>query len=180
MKSIRWKPYRRQNSVGQNLISAFTVSGLPTSSWVLLCAVSTSSSSLSLWMRFRFKFFAFLFSYRVELSSLPRRWVQDLALALPLSHGDCDMQPFGVEIFLRSSSFQLISQGPVSLLTCCPFLLFCFDHHMYSIYQFAWRRDLSVWKRDINFEYKDKAKTAALVINYEKRISSDINLSADV
>ena len=52
---------------------------------------------------------------------------------------------------------------------------------MYSIYQFVWRRDLFVGKRDINLEYKeDKAKTAALDINYEKRISSDIILSADL
>ena len=51
---------------------------------------------------------------------------------------------------------------------------------MYLIYQFVSRRYLFVWKRDINLEYKDKAKTAALVINYEKRISSDIILSADL
>ena len=51
---------------------------------------------------------------------------------------------------------------------------------MYLIYQFVSRRYLFVWKRDINLEYKDKAKTAALVSNYEKRISSDIILSADL
>ena len=51
---------------------------------------------------------------------------------------------------------------------------------MYSIYQFVWMRDLFLWKRDINLEYKDRAKTTALVINYEKRISSDIILSADL
>ena len=51
---------------------------------------------------------------------------------------------------------------------------------MYLIYQFVSRRHLFVWKRDINHEYKAKAKTAALVSNYEKRISSDIILSADL
>ena len=51
---------------------------------------------------------------------------------------------------------------------------------MHSIYQFVWRRDLFVWKPNTNFEYKDKAKTAALVINYEKRIFSDIIFSADL
>ena len=135
---MRRKPYRRQNSVGQNLIGAFTVSGLPTSWWILLCAVSTSSSSLSLPMRFRFKFFAFLFSYRVELSSLPWRWVQAPALALRLSHGDCDMQLFGVEFSFVLRPFSwfrkaqsacwlvvVLSYSSASIIPCIRFTSSC-------------------------------------------------------